>query len=204
MITLYHSANTRSLRVLWLLNELGLDYALKTMPFTPEALQDPAYLKLSPFGRVPALLDGETALFESGAILQYLLATYGHGRFMPDTASAQYGFYLQWFHFAEATLMPPLSAVAQHRFLRPPETRMPMVAEDGAAKAAKILAVVEDALSDKPYILGDAFTAADIMLWYCVMLADMFGLLDDTLPRLRTYFTRLKARAACRQALAAG
>ena len=110
MITLYHAANTRSLRVLWLLNELGLEFELKTLPFTPDALKDPAYLKLNPFARVPALVDGDTGLFESGAILEYLLATYGNGRLMPDTDSAQYGVYLQWFHFAEATLMPPLSA----------------------------------------------------------------------------------------------
>ncbi len=203
MITLYHAANTRSLRVLWMLNELGLDYDLKKMEFTPEVLKDPAYLKINPFGRMPAMVDGEMALFESGAILQYLLATYGEGRFAPDTSSAQYGVYLQWFHFAEATLMPPLSAIAQHSFIRPEADRIPAVAADGFAKATEMLTIVEDTLSDKPYLLGNEFTAADIMLGYCLMLAELFGILNEKLPNLAAYWARLKTRDACAKALAA-
>ena len=201
MITLYHAANTRSLRVLWLLNELGLEFELKTLPFTPDALNDPAYLKLNPFARVPALVDGHTGLFESGAILEYLLATYGDGRLMPDTDSAQYGVYLQWFHFAEATLMPPLSAIAQHTVIRPEDERIPAVAEDGAKKVAEMLAVIEDTLSDKPYLLGDKFTAADIMMGYSLHLANLFGILPN-FPNLTAYWTRLQDRDACKAALA--
>lgn len=202
MLTLYHASNTRSLRVLWLMNELELDYELKKMPFTKDALNDPEYRKLNPFARVPALVDGDVSMFESGAILEYLLSKYGDGRLMPDPASTKYGIYLQWFHFAEGTLMPPLSAIAQHSFLRPEEARIPAVAEEGFGSAKAMLEILDDALDDKPYIMGDDFTAADIMLGYCVFLAGMFGLLEGQLPRVGAYLDRLKDRPALAKALA--
>lgn len=203
MITLYHAPLTRSLRVLWLLEELGLDYELKKMPFTPEALNDPDYRRHNPFGRVPALIDGNMSLFESGAIVEYLLARYGTSGLVPDTDSAMFGHYLQWFHFAEATLMPPLSAIAQHTVIRPEEQRIQAVAADGARMAGDMLAVLDDALSGKSFILGDPFTAADIMLGYCLILCEMFGLLSERTPHVSTYLARLKERPALAAAMAA-
>lgn len=203
MITLYHAPLTRSLRVLWLLEELGLPYELRKMPFTPEALNDPDYRRHNPFGRVPAMIDADMSLFESGAIGEYLLARYGEGQLMPAPDSALYGTYLQWFHFAEATLMPPLSAIAQHTVIRPEEERMQAVAAEGARTAGDMLAVLDDALADRTWILGDDFTAADIMLGYCLILAEMFGLLGERTPNVSAYLGRLKARPALTAALAA-
>lgn len=203
MITLYHAPLTRSLRVLWLLEELGLDYELRKMPFTPEALNDPDYRRHNPFGRVPAMIEGNMSLFESGAIVEYLLARHGEGRLVPPADSPLFGIYLQWFHFAEATLMPPLSAIAQHTVIRPEEERIQAVAAEGARSAGDMLAILDDALSDKTYILGDTFTAADIMLGYCLVLCEMFGLLGERTPHVSAYLARLKDRPALAAAMAA-
>jgi glutathione S-transferase len=103
MIILYHSPRTRSLRVLWLLEELGVPYELRSMTFTPDVLQSADYLRLSPLGKVPALEDGDVRLFESGAIVEYLVERYDDGRLAPAIGTPARAAYLQWIHFAEGT-----------------------------------------------------------------------------------------------------
>ena len=120
---LYHVARTRSVRVRWLMEELGLDYELEEMPFDPKALQSVDYLELSPFGKVPVLVDGATTMFESVAIMQYLLDRYGNGALQPDDQSPEYGTFLQWMHFGEATLMGPMAMLVMHSIMLPEEER---------------------------------------------------------------------------------
>jgi len=202
MITLYHSPRTRSVRVLWLLEELALPYELKVVPFTDEALKSPEHLTLNPFGKVPALTDGNLTMFESGAIVEYLVERYGQGRLAPPVGTAERGTFLQWVHFAEATLMPPLGALAQHTLFLPEAERIPAVVADCHAKLKGMLTALEAALSGKTFILGSTFSAADIMLGYSLLLTKWFGMLGE-FPALQAYMARLEERPALQKTLAA-
>jgi len=202
MITLYHSPRSRSVRVFWLLEELGLPYELKTVAFTPESLKGPEHLKVHPLGKVPALQDDGLTMFESGAIVEYLLEKYGKGRLAPAPGTTARGLFLQWVHFGEATALPPLSDIVQHSLLRPEAERIPAVAADGVARMQGVLDVIDKALAGKQYLLGDEFTAADIMVGYALYLAKMLGLLSDKRPNLIAYMDRLEKRPAFQKATA--
>ena len=110
MLTIYHGKHTRSLRVVWLAEELGLHYGVKHTPFDPAALRTPEFLSVSPHGQLPAIEDGGTRMVESGAICQYLTEKYGKAPFKRMLGDADYPRYLQWLHAGEATLTPPLVA----------------------------------------------------------------------------------------------
>ncbi len=201
MVTLYHSARTRSVRIYWLLEELGIPFELKTLDFTPENLKSSEYLQLNPLGKVPAIRDGEMSLFESGAILQYLIEKYGQGRLAPPVGSPARGAYLQWVHFAEATATPPLSEMAQHMLFKPEAERIPAVVVDARQRAVNVLAALEPVLAGKPFLLGTEFCGADIMLGYTLLLTKWFGLLSGEYPNLVAYLERLERRPALQKAL---
>jgi glutathione S-transferase len=197
MIKLYHAPRTRSIRVLWLLEELGIPFELETQEYRPPATP---FAQKTPFGKFPSLEDGDTVMFESGAIVEYLLECYGEGRLGPRAGEPRRGEFLQWVHFAEATLMPPLIEILRHTVLKPEAERIPAVVDDAKTRAAVTLAVVERALADRDYLLGADFSAADIMMTYGVQWADMLGLLADS-PNLRGYLQRLTSRPAMRKAM---
>ncbi|MDO9125762.1 MAG: glutathione S-transferase, partial [Parvibaculum sp.] len=119
MLKIYHAKNTRSVRIVWLCEELGIPYELQTLNFAPADLQSEAYLAIHPLGKVPAVDEDGLILNESGAITQYLLAKYGKGRLEPKHGTPEHAKFLHWFHFAEATFMGPLGNIAQHAFIRP-------------------------------------------------------------------------------------
>jgi glutathione S-transferase len=197
MIKLYHAPRTCSIRVLWLLEELGVPFELQTQEYRPPATP---FAQKTPFGKFPSLEDGDTVMFESGAIVEYLLECYGEGRLGPRAGEPRRGEFLQWVHFAEATLMPPLIEILRHTVLKPEAERIPAVVDDAKTRAAVTLAVVERALADRDYLLGADFSAADIMMTYGVQWADMLGLLADS-PNLRGYLQRLTSRPALRKAM---
>lgn len=201
MLKLYHSPRTRSVRIYWLLEELGVPYELETLAFTPETLKTAAYLKVHPLGKLPAIQDGDVAMFESGAILEYILEKYGDGRLAPAPGSPARGAFLQWVHFAEATAMPPLADIAQHMLFKPEAERIPAVVADGQARVAAVLATLEQSLSGKQYLLGSEFTGADIMMGYSLLLVKWFGLLTPEHPNVTAYLARLEQRPALQRAL---
>jgi glutathione S-transferase len=202
MIALYHSPRTRSVRVLWLLEELGIPYELRTLAFTPESLKGPEYVKVNPLGKVPSIQDGELTMFESGAIVEYLVERYGKGRLAPPIGTPERGAYLQWIHFAEATCLPPLSDLAQHTMFKPEEERIPALIPDAQARTAAWLAALELALTGKRYLVGDQFTAADVMMGYGLLLTKWFGLLGEQHANVSAYLARLEERPALQKALA--
>jgi glutathione S-transferase len=199
MIKLYHAPRTRSIRVLWLLEELDLPRELVTIEYQPPATP---FAQRTPSGKFPTLEDGETVMFESGAIVEYLLECYGQGRLGPRAGEPGRGVFLQWLHFAEATLLPPLIEILRHTLLKPEAERIPAVVADAKVRAAVTLGVLERALQDREYLLGADFSAADIMMGYGVQWAAAMGLLGDT-PNLRAYHERLSSRPALQKALAA-
>lgn len=202
MIKLYHSPRTRSVRIYWLLEELGVPYELVPVAFTPETLKSPNYLKISPLGKVPSIEDGDMTMFESGAILEYILEKYGNGRLAPAVGTPSRGRFLQWVHFAEATALPPLADMAQHTLFKPEAERIPAVVADARTRVTAVLGVLEQALAGKPYLLGAEFSAADVMMGYAVLLVKWFGLLSDATPNVAGYLARLEPRPALQKALA--
>lgn len=200
---LYHVARTRSVRVLWLLEELGLDYELELMPFDPKALQSKDYLELSPFGKVPVLIDGATTMFESVAIMQYLLDRYGDGALQPDEQDPDYGRFLQWMHFGEATLMGAMANIVMHSYMLPEEERDKRSLARGRSQFHHFATVIDDELSDHEFVVGNEFTAADIAVGYPFYLAKLFDVFPDDCENLSAWFGRLTDRPAYRKAIEA-
>lgn len=200
MITLYHAPLSRSVRVRWLLEELAIPHVLETRKLGE--LKTPEYLALHPLGKVPTLVDDGLVLFESGAIVQYLLEQYGKGRLEPKIGSPERPLFLQWLHFAEATLAPPLGLIVQHTLIRPEAERIAAVVPDARRLAGNALALVERALAGRDWLLS-GFSAADVMLGYSVFLANLVGVVTDATPNVKAYLARCQERPAFRRATGA-
>src|SRR6478735_5426438 len=135
MITVHHLNNSRSQRVLWLLEELGVPYEIRRYERdTTTMLAPPELRAVHPLGKSPVITDDGVTMFESGAIVEYLVERYGNGRLAPTIGSAQRGRYLQWIHFAEATCLPPLSDLAQHSIFKPESERIAALIPDAQAR----------------------------------------------------------------------
>lgn len=195
MIKLYHSQYTRSLRVRWLMEELGIEYELKRLSFADGEHKTPEYLAVHPLGRLPAMTDGDVNMFESGAILQYLLEKYGDGRLHPLPATSASATYLQWFHFGESTLQPYLSIIARHSVILPEGERIAAAAEDAKASALECFKMLDAHFETSDHVAGAQFSAADIMVTYPLVLSHLFGILpSDDYPHLEKYYERISAR----------
>ena len=201
MITLYHSPLLRSTRIYWLLEELGLPFRVETIVQT--SMKSPEYLKVHPLGKIPAIQDGDLTMFESGAILEYILEKYGNGRLAPAPGTAARPLFLQWVHFAEATALPPIADFIDHTFFRPEAERVPAVVVYSRTRAAAVLGMLEQTLAGKQYLLGAEFTAADIMMGITLLGAKWHALLSDAYPNVLTYIERLERRPALQKALEA-
>ena len=199
MITLYHAPMSRSVRVRWLLEELAIPYQLELRKLGQ--LKEPDYLAVHPMGKVPAIRDGDLVLFESGAIVQYVLETYGGGRLEPKRGSPERPLFLQWLHFAEATVTPPLGDLVQHTLLRPEAERIAALVPDATKRAGNALALVDRALAGRSWLLSD-FSAADVMLGYSVALASFVKLVSDATPNVKAYLARCRERPAFQKATA--
>lgn len=200
MLTLYHCINARSFRPLWALCEMGLDFELKMLPFPPRYLAR-EYLEVNPLGTIPLLIDGETRMTESAAICHYLATRYGPSPLAVGVNEADYGAYLNWLVFGEATLTFPQTLVLRYTRLEPEERRSAQVAEDYERWFLGRLRAVEAEAARAETLCAGRFTMADISVGYAVMLAEEIGL-GDKLPALVTdYWLRLKGRPGFQQAL---
>jgi glutathione S-transferase len=202
MITLYHCAGARSFRPLWTLEELRLPYDLKMLPFPPRALAK-EYLGLNPLGTIPLLLDGHTRMTESAAIAQYLVTRYGPTLLAVGVEEPDYGAFLNWLHFGEATLTFPQTLVLRYTELEPEERRNPQIVADYAKWFFGRLRGVEAAVADREMLCADRFTAADISVGYALLLAQQIGLSRDFGPAVTAYWQRLQARDGFRRAIEA-
>lgn len=197
MLTIHHARHARSVRVIWLCEELGLPYRLSPVAFDPAALARPEYRALHPLGQIPVVEDGEITLYESGAIVQYLLERHGAGRLEPAAAgpAAARAEYLQWFHYGEATVARCCQDIVRARFQKPESERVPEVLPQARKRYASALGVVERRLEQREFICGQ-FSAADIMLSYGISVGKIVGELPSDLPHVAAYLARLKARPA--------
>ena len=198
MLTIYHVPHTRSIRAIWLCEELDVPYEIELL--SPEQRKSEAWRAISPTGKVPAMADsdgnGRFTMFESGAMVQYILEKHGDGRLQPPAGTKESALFLQWCWFAEATLARPLGDVVHHTLLKPEAERIPGVVVDGTARARICLDALEALLGDQSYLLGDGFSAADIMMGYSLFLAKRLSILDERYPAVLAYQDRLEKRPA--------
>lgn len=200
MITLHHCVSARSFRPLWLLEELGLPYALRMLPFPPRALAR-HFLQDNPLGTVPLLVDGDTRLSESAAICQYLAARHSPGALDVAVADPAYGAYLNWLHMSDATLTFPQTLVLRYTCFEPAERRQPQVADDYRRWFLARLRAVEAALQQQDHLCAGRFTAADVAVGYALMLAAHLALAPQFPAAVQQYWQRLQARPAFQRAL---
>jgi glutathione S-transferase len=199
VIRLYHCADARSFRPLWALEELGLDYELIVMPFPPRYRAKP-FMAVNPLGTIPALVDGETFMTESAAIVQYLATRYGPSPLAVGSDDPAYGAWLNWLHFGEATLTFPQTLVLRYRRFEPGKAEV--VADDYAKWFLARLRAVDRALQVGDHLCAERFTAADISVGYALLLAEQLGLDAEFTPAIAAYWARLQARPGFRAAKA--
>ena len=216
MITVHHLNNSRSQRILWLLEELGTDYEVKRYERDKKTmLAPPALRKIHPLGKSPVVTDGNITIAESGAIVEYLVEKYGDGRLIPKAGTSDRRRYTYWLHFAEGSGMPPL--LLKLVFDRIETSPMPFFAKPIAkAIARKVkhdfiepnlnaqLAYIESELGNAPWFAGDNFTAADIQMSFVLEAAAARGGVGKKHQHISDWLERIHARAAYRRALERG
>jgi len=201
MITIYHLNNSRSERVIWLMEELGLPYQLENFQREQSGMAPAALRAIHPLGKSPIIRDGDSVIAESGAILEYIINRYGEGRLAVPPASPDYARYLEWLHAAEGTAM--LQFLAQWRLVR-------LGIEDTAPMAAwtrenseNLLKFMAAEIGTRPYWAGEDFTAADIMMVFVLRFLRVWAKFDlSPYPALADYFTRIESRPAFPRAMA--
>ena len=199
-VTVHHTPGTRSVRVLWTLEEIGCPYEVVSEPFPPRTRR-PDYLQVNPTGTIPAMVDGDVRLTESVAICQYLAEKHGRGDLQVAPGEADRAAYLQWLWYGEATLSVPLSIVARTMRLPSRDGLEPLL-EDVQATAVLRRAQIEERMADREWLVGGRFTIADISCWYGLLQADRFRLIDTLGPATLAYYERLKGRPALQRAMA--
>jgi glutathione S-transferase len=216
MITVHHLNNSRSQRILWLLEELGLDYEVKRYQRDAKTmLAPPSLRKVHPLGKSPVITDGDLTLAESGAIVDYLIERYGAGRLTPAAGTPEKLRYTYWLHYAEGSAMPPLllklvfdkiETAPMPFFVRPIAKAI-----SGKAKSSFIqpqikqhLDYLEGELNKNDWFVGNEFSGADIQLSFPLEAAAARGGLDTSRPRLMDFLKRIHARPAYQRAVERG
>jgi glutathione S-transferase len=164
MITIYHLNMSRSERIIWLMEELGLPYKFEKFQRGPDMLAPASLKQVSPLGKAPAIRDGDTVLIESGAIVEYIINRHGGGRLAVPVSSPEYPRYLQWMHFAEGSAMTQfLIHLFLNGFIPGIDQSQPMV-KTFAARTPEMLRFLDSELRSSPYFVGESFSAADLMM----------------------------------------
>jgi len=215
MITVHHLEDSRSQRVLWLLEELGLDYEIRRYERDPDTMLGPESLKqVHPLGKSPVIEDDGRVVAESGAIIEYLVERHGNGRLAPPAGSEERLRYTYWLHYAEGTLMPLfVMGLVFERLSQPP---MPLLLRPvggligaGVRKSfieprlGENLAFIEDELGRSTWFAGEELSGADVQMSFPLEAAAARGGIDDY-PRIRAFVERVHTRPAYRRALERG
>lgn len=215
MITVHHLENSRSLRILWMLEELELPYEIKHYKRLPSMQAPPDLKAVHPLGKSPAITDDGVTMAESGAILEYLVQKYGNGRFVPPLGSEEWRRYTYFMHYAEGSLMPVL--LLKLLFSRIIPSRVPALLRpvgrlicDGADRnlispqLATNFAFLESELANRDWFAGTAFSAADVQMSYPLEAAATRAGLGDRFPKLQGFLDRIHARPAYKRAVDRG
>jgi glutathione S-transferase len=195
----YHSRYTRSGRARWALEELGVEHEIGRISFQSGDHKKPEYLAIHPHGSVPALVDGDLTLTESSAIVLHLADKYADKNLAPALGSNDRAAYYRWIVYVPANLDPVLETITMHTMFLPQDKRNPQLVEGAMAKWENIAKVIETALEGRTYIVGDSFTAADIVLGSALGWAQFVHILDSH-PKLVAYLKNLQERPAYQKA----
>jgi glutathione S-transferase len=216
MIIVHHLNNSRSQRILWLLEELGLEYEIKKYQRDPKTMLAPPELRaVHPLGKSPVIQDGDTIVAESGAIIEYLVGHYGDGRLAPAPGTPERLRYTYFLHYAEGSAMPPLllklvfdrvESTPAPFFVRPIARAIAKKVKDSFVlpQIRQHLAFLEGEIADRAWFAGDDFSAADIQASFPLEAAAARGGLDAQYPKLSAFLERIHARPAYRRALERG
>ena len=199
MMKLYYSPRTRAVRPRWMLEEMGIPYELVRLNLADLPQAAPEYVHIHPHGAVPALRDGELTLIESGAICSYLAEKHPDKKLAPAAGSKLRPLYLQWMFYCPGTLEAPFTQLFLQTRGLPESERNPATAEKARADFSEVTAFLEKTLDGRQFLLGDEFSAADIMLGHSMLNARRYQMLQN-LPNLERYLSGLEARPARQRA----
>jgi glutathione S-transferase len=201
MITIYHLSASRSERIVWLMEELGLEYKIERFERRPNGAAPDALKLVHPLGRAPIIRDGATVLAESGAIVDYVVHRYGGERLAVPSHAVEYPRYLYWLHFAEGSLMSVL--IVPLVLTRVPEGSTSPAGARVLERMRQTLAFIDLELADGPYFAGANFTAADVMMTFPFTTMRQFLDYDLTpYANILAYLKRIEARPAYQRAMA--
>lgn len=199
-LKLHFAPNSRASRISWLLEELELPYELNRMAFHPKDLKSDEHRARHPLGRIPVLEDGDVSIYESGAIVEYILERHKNGGLKPAVDSSEYPLYLQWFHYCEGMVMPPVNTIVVQTILLPEDRRDEKVLAQAQRLLTKAWGPVDEALAGKDYLIGD-FSGADIMLGHAAFMSNRLGCIPEEMANLKAYVDRISARPAFDKAI---
>ena len=198
---LYHCENARSLRPLWTLYEMGLDFELVTMKFPPRYTYE-GYKQLNPLGTVPYFVDGETEMTESAAICQYLVDRYGPTPLSVASDHRDYGAYLNWLHRSDATLTFPLTIFLRYTLLEKDKEGTAQAAQDYRQWFLARARSIEAATAEREYLCADRFTIADVAVGFSILFAQLLKVDEVLTPNIAAYWQRISSRPAFEKARA--
>ncbi|MBM85264.1 MAG: glutathione S-transferase [Rhodospirillaceae bacterium] len=190
----YFAPKSRAVRTVWLLEEIGQSYELERFTLGQKEMRAPEYTRINPNGRVPTLVDGDTTIMESTAIAQYLGAKYAP-ELTPGPDAPNFAMYLQWLHYAEGMIMPPINNYVVETILLPPDRRNPELAARALKLLNRVLGGVETHMEGREFIAGD-FTVADTITGHAVIMSRRLGADFDNCSNLNAYADRLEGRPA--------
>ena len=200
MLTLHFSSNSRAQRVLWLLEELQLEYNLNKIKFHPSELKSDEHRKRHPLGRVPVLEDEEITIYESGAIVEYLIARHSNGELKPKISESDFPNYLQWFHYCEGMIMPPMNSIVVHTLILPEERRNEEVLRQAKNLLTKALNPVNQLLEKNKYLIG-RFSGVDFMLGHSLYMSNKLKCVSDDMINIKKYLNVISEREAFKKAV---
>ena len=203
MLKLYHCPNARSMRSLWLLYELNIEFKLVEMPFDQKYTRSPKYLAVHPLGRVPCLEHNDIKLYESGAICQYLCEVFDKDdKLGRSLKHEEHNEWLQWLHYAEAVAVHGASLVQQNIIIAE-ELRSPVVIKLESRRLEKSLEVLDNHLEGRDYLLKSGFSAVDTSVGYSIHMGSMFVNIEE-FKNVENYYKNIKSREAFIKALPKG
>ena len=200
MLKVHFAPNSRAGRIIWLLEELELPYEVNKMDFHPKDLKSDEHRSRHPLGRIPVLDDGDIRIYESGAIVEYILERHKNGGLKPDVSSNIYPDYLQWFHYCEGMVMPPINTIVVQTVLLPEDRRDETVLNQAKRLLSKSLEPINNILEGKKYLIGD-FSAADIMLGHACFMSNRLGCVSEEMLNMKSYVDNINKRPAFQTAI---
>ncbi len=201
MITLHFSSNSRSQRVLWLLEELNINYQLNKINFHPSELKSDEHRKRHPLGRVPVLEDDDVIIYESGAIIEYIIEKYDNRGLKPTKDDKLFPYYLQWYHYCEGMVMPPMSTIVVHTLILPEERRDPEVLRQAKNLLTKSILPVNQLLERNKFLIRDEISGVDFMLGHALFMANNLKSVSDEMQNILRYLEVINSLEAFQKAI---